>query len=122
MAATACVDAKDCPVTQAYCDAQHKTFTRIMAVFMSMVVVCITFAAYSFQVAGTASDSAAEASGKSIDVQHLLSVHEARQNGSLDRIDARLTDLSAYHTELHDEMREQRKLLDELLRQSGNNP
>ena len=60
--------------------------------------------------------NAAEASTK---VENSLLVHEAKQTGTFESIQSQLATLRVYHSTLRGEMKEQRKLLDELLRHSG---
>lgn len=80
----------------------------LMAVFMSMVVMSMG-----------ASSRATEAATRA---QTELSVHAAKQNGSFESIQSQLSTLRTYHSTLRGELREQRKLLDELLRKSYEGP
>ncbi len=85
-----------------------------MALFLTMVGLSIGGAL-------AASDAALEASRLADKVAADLSVHEARQNGALESIKSQLGTLRTYHSTLRGEMKEQRLLLDELLRKSHTN-
>lgn len=67
---------------------------------------------------GIAITGSSDATEKSSDVASQLSIHEARQNGTLESINSQLSTLRTYHSTLRGEMKEQRKLLDDLLRRS----
>ncbi len=74
-----------------------KTLLGLMGVFLALVI-------FAGGAATSANISANEASREASKVATNLSVHEARQNGTLESIEARLT--------------KQDKVLDELLRRS----
>lgn len=86
----------------------------LMGVFLGLVL-------YSAGLANGASQAALEASRLADKVAADLSVHEARQNGALESIKSQLGTLRTYHSTLRGEMKEQRLLLDELLRKSHTN-
>jgi hypothetical protein len=82
-----------------------------MTVFLGLVSMANVTSNAAATTANEASDQAAAVAAD-------LSIHEARQNGSFESIESQLSTLRTYHSTLRGEIKEQRKLLDELLRQS----
>ena len=91
---------------------QSTTMTRLMIGLMTLMMVLVGFA-----MAGSR-----EATREATKAQTELSVHAARQNGSFESIQSQLGTLRTYHSTLRAEMKEQRKLLDELLKASHDLP
>lgn len=92
-----------------------------LVVVLGPMALFLTMVGLSIGAALSASDAALEASRLADKVAADLSVHEARQNGALESIKSQLGTLRTYHSTLRGEMKEQRLLLDELLRKSHPN-
>ena len=88
------------------------------AILIGLMSVFLGLVSMANVVSNAAATSANEASGQSAQVAADLTVHEARQNGSFESIDSQLSTLRTYHSTLRGELKEQRKLMDELLRRS----
>lgn len=88
-----------------------KILIGLMGVFLAMAV-------YAGGLAAIASGVAHDAVRRADQVANDLSIHEARQNGSLERIDSQLGTLRGYHSTHRGEHKEDRKIMDELLRHS----
>lgn len=92
-----------------------------LVVVLGPMALFLTLVAYSNGLANGANKEALKASRLADKVAADLSVHEARQNGALESIKSQLGTLRTYHSTLRGEMKEQRLLLDELLRKSHTN-
>ena len=91
---------------------QSTNMTRLLIGLMALLLVLVGFAMAS----------STEAVREATKAQTELSVHSARQNGSFESIQSQLGTLRTYHSTLRGEMKEQRKLLDELLKASHELP
>lgn len=96
-----------------------KLQVRFMMGMMTLLLVLVAWAVNS----GTQAVSAGvEAKAKAVEVENLLAVHEASQNGSFEKIESQLNTLRTYHSTMRGDFKEQRldfkdmrKILDELL-------
>ena len=89
-----------------------------LGIVFAPMALLLSFVAYANGVATSANATAQNACHQVDKMAAELSIHEARQNGSLEAIQSQLSTLRTYHSTLRGEMKEQRKLLDELLRHS----
>lgn len=85
--------------------------SRLTKILMALMGVFLALVVYAGGLAAVASGTAYDASRKADKVASDLSVHAARQNGSLESIAASLA-------QLRTDQLDQRKVVDELLRRS----
>ncbi len=105
-------------VSTTACEDRHKTVHRWLGVVMGFNALLISVVLYAADSANTAREESADATRDASKAQAELAVHSARQNGSFESIQSQLSTLRTYHSTLRSEMKEQRKLLDELLKTS----
>lgn len=99
--------------------SSRKPVVTPMSVLIGLMVLLCAIMTLSLVAGTTANARAQTAVDEAQQAQTDLSVHTARQNGSFESINSQLSTLRTYHSTLRSEMKEQRKLLDELLRKSG---
>lgn len=93
--------------------------TRALVVAMlGLVSLLLVVVGWAIVAGNNAALAGAKATRHATDVATKLSVHEARQNGTLENISSQLSTLRTYHSTLRGELKAQRKLLDDLLKQS----
>lgn len=101
----------------------------VPAILISLMTVFLGLVSMANVTSNAAATTANEASDQAAQVAADLSIHDARQNGSLEQIQGQLGTLRGYHSthrgdiaELREDIdvkfAEHRKLLDELLRHS----
>ena len=93
-----------------------------MNILMGLMTLLIVLVGISIATGQAASTRAQEAMCEAHQAQTDLKVHAAKQNGSFEAITSQLSTLRTYHSTIRGEMKEQRLLLDELLRKSGPSP
>lgn len=91
---------------------------RLMVAMLAMMTLLVVIVGWAIAAGNNAALAGARATKHATDAATALSVHEARQNGTLESINSQLSTLRTYHSTLRGELKEQRKLLDDLLKQS----
>ncbi len=122
---------KDCnekngPVTQRECGIQHKSVSRqlwaVFTVFALFGVVCSLFGVaigWSFDAADTAVEAADVAEKASVEVKRQFDVHDAKQEAVMDHIGKTLERIEKDGKETRQDMKEQRKLIEQIHRNGG---
>ncbi len=99
--------------------SDRKSVLTPMNILMGLMSVLIVLVGISIATGQAAAARAQDAMDEAHQAQNDLKVHAAKQNGSFESITSQLSTLRTYHSTLRGEMKEQRKLLDELLRKSS---
>jgi len=110
------------PKTETATERKPRAGDTLFRVIIAMVGLLIVMVGFSIAGSNRAHEASAEARREATKAQAGLSVHSARQNGSFESIQSQLSTLRTYHSTLRGEMKEQRQLLDELLKSSYGKP
>jgi peptidoglycan hydrolase CwlO-like protein len=96
-------------VTDDTCIKRRKGIWQFIGAVLSLIIIGMAMVGYSIK------DSRA-ASAAARDVAETLKIHEAKQSGTLQTIDHRLSSIDGNQKELKAELKEQRNLIEQLLR------
>jgi Tfp pilus assembly protein PilO len=115
--AVKCKDEDTSAVTIAHCDQKHRTLQNLLKVVLTLMGLLIVVVGFSIAASSQASQDARESMQKAGEVKTAISIHEARQNGSLENINNQLTDVREDMSDVRADVSEMRKTLHEALKQ-----